>query len=124
MAECNAETALAQAKCYQCLSEREMKLVQIWLLGQIWGGDMSDISALLAEAKCFQCLSDRELQYVQSQLLCNIDAGGTGGSGCMLCGIVDPTTAPDCDCALYYNTVTSSLWYWDGAQAQWFPLIQ
>lgn len=85
---------------------------------------MSDIGALLAEAKCFQCLSDRELQYVQSQLLCNIEAGGTGGSGCMLCGLVDPTETPDCDCALYYNTVTSSLWYWDGTAASWYPLIQ
>ena len=118
----DAATALAEAKGFQGLSERELVLAQIALLGRIWGGDMTDVGALLREAACFQCLSELQLQYVLGQLLVNIR--DKPGSGCIVCGLSDPVEAPDCDCALAYNRVTSALFYWDSVLVQWIPLIQ
>jgi hypothetical protein len=81
------------------------------------------VPSLLESANCFGCLTIPQLYIIQTQLLCEIlHAGGGAGQSCLLCGDVDPTDDPNCDCAIYYRKDTQQFWDWDGAT--WQPFIQ
>jgi hypothetical protein len=76
-----AETLLQDGKCFACLDERQMAMVQLALLLQLTGVTMTP-TELLAEAKCFACLDQKQMAMVQLQLLSLIvDNGGGGGGG-------------------------------------------
>ena len=85
-----------------------------------------DPQTLANESACFVCLSELQLQQVQTELLCEIlQAGGTGGQSCFLCGDTDPVDSPSCDCALYLKKVSPQdepeMFYWEGSQ--WIKFI-
>lgn len=83
-----------------------------------------DPQSLINNANCLSCLTPFQLALVQTQLLCELlQAGGVGGNSCLLCGLVPPTAAPACSCALYYNSSVGSFYYWDAANSVWVPLI-
>lgn len=71
MATCSPSELLAQAKCFMCLSEKQLDMV-ILQLARTWAGDTSTPNQLLNDAKCFQCLDTKQIDLVQTQLLCNI----------------------------------------------------
>lgn len=128
MATCSTSDLLEDARCFACLSSGELELVNTVLLCRILQANdpmaSCDVNDLLADANCFACLLPGQLQLLQTQLLCEIlSAGGGGGSSCISCGAVDPTADPNCTCALYYNTATSSFWYWDDNLNVWAQLI-
>lgn len=119
--ECTPQELINSAKCFACLSPRQLKDVMTSLLCSIAGMASCDPATLMEDAAAFSPLTAHELEVIQTQLLCEIlNGGGSGGSSCLLCGDVDPTDAPeDCTCALYYNKVDSTFWYWDTNANQW-----
>jgi hypothetical protein len=126
MATCTVQDMMEVAKCYSCLTPKQLMEVRVALLCQILHAynpmASCDIHDLMESAKCYSCLDLTQLSMIQTQLLCEIlHAGGGTGSSCLFCGAVDPTEDPPCDCALYYNTANSAFWYWDGAT--WIPFI-
>ena len=128
MATCNPNDLLSTARCFACLTPQQLGAVQAELLCQILhqSNPMAscDVQSLLTDGKCFSCLTPVQLQVITTQLLCEIlGAGGTAAGSCLVCGDVDPTDAPSCDCALAYNRLTGGFWYWDATLAQWVPLI-
>ena len=128
MATCTTSELMQQAACLSCLSPGQLELIKTVILCRILhlNNPMAscDVQDLLDDANCFSCLYPYQLSLIQTQLLCEIlNAGGGGGSSCLLCGNVDPVAAPACACALYYNMLTSSFWYWDNNLATWAMLI-
>lgn len=71
MATCSPSELLASAKCFMCLSEKQLDLVTLQLLRE-WGGDTSTPQELLDDAKCISCLDTKQIDLVQTQLLCDI----------------------------------------------------
>lgn len=61
------------------------------------------------------------------KLLCEIrdHIGTPSGVGCLFCGDSDPVDAPTggCTCAMYYNSTSGGLWYWNDALGVWTQLI-
>lgn len=68
---CTPSDLVAESKCFECLSEKEMLGVQTYLLAQIAAGS-TDPSTLNEAAKCFDCLSVKELLTMQVYLMCQI----------------------------------------------------
>lgn len=119
---------MAEAKCFLCLDQKSMSAVIAALLCQNLRAldpmAECDVSTLMASAKCFMCLDQKAAQAVQLQLLCNlVDASIGGGSGGVICAAEDPVADPGVTCALAYNTVTASLWYWNDNLGIWSQLI-
>ena len=72
MATCSPTDLLASAKCFMCLSEKQLDMVTVQLLRD-WAGDTTSTPGqLLSEAKCLNCLDTKQIDLVQMQLLCNI----------------------------------------------------
>jgi len=124
---CSVPDLMGISQCFDCLHDRQLRLVTTSLLCQILldRNPMAscDVQSLLSSANCFSCLSEHQLATIQAQLLCEILNAGGSGEGCILCGDVDPVDVPDCSCALAYNRTNGSFWYWDGTLAQWVLLI-
>ena len=75
MATCSPTELLADAKCFMCLSEKQLDLAMLQLLRE-WASDTSTPSELVTAAKCITCLDTKQIELMQTQLLCDI-AGGT-----------------------------------------------
>lgn len=108
------EELAALSACYRCVPDQRAAI--LFLLARI--ADVT-IEEIIAGSACFRCLSD--FQAAQLFLLNTIATNGTGGgggSGEVLCGAVPPVAAPATSCALYYDTVSTALYYWDGAAWQ------
>jgi len=71
MATCSPSELLADAKCFMCLSEKQLDLAIVELL-RTWGADTSTPQQLLTAAKCFNCLDTKQIELAQAQLLCDI----------------------------------------------------
>jgi hypothetical protein len=71
MAACSPSELVAEAKCFLCLSEKELDLVMVKLL-QDWAGNSQTATELIADAKCITCLDTKQIEAIQVQLLCNI----------------------------------------------------
>ena len=82
-----------------------------------------DVTSLVASGKCFQCLDAKSTQVAMLQLLCNISDSISGGTGSVVCSLVDPTVDPGVSCQLWVNTAKGWLWNWDDAFTTWRPLI-
>ena len=84
-----------------------------------------DPQSLLNAAACIDRCIPKGMQgavliSVMCQLVNNISGGG---SNCLLCGFVDPTSTPPCDCALYFRPDTNEMWFWDSATSAWNKVI-
>lgn len=128
MAVCDANDYLDRARCFECLDTKQMMAVQLALSCAILQGinpmTSCDVNELLDSARCFLCLTMDQMMAVGLQLNCEIlNAGGTGGQSCVICDTVDPVAAPDCDCALAYNSASGSLWFWNDGATSWVQLI-
>lgn len=130
MATCNVQDLMNLSRCFACLPAGQLEIIKTSLLCQILKGinpmATCDVATLLSASNCFSCLPGPQLAMIQTQLLCEIlnAGGGGGGEGCIVCGNSDPVAPPTCDCALAYNRVNSSFWYWDSVAVVWYPLIQ
>lgn len=109
------EQIAALSACFRCIADRQAAI--LFLLATI--ADMT-IEEIAAGSACYRCISD--FQSAELFLLNTIATNGTGGggsgSGSVLCGAVPPVAAPTGSCALYYDTVSTALYYWDGAAWQ------
>src|SRR5207247_7692087 len=108
MATCSVSDLMAEAACYCAVPAKGLEQLKLALLCKLWQQNdpmaQCDVTSLMESAKCFDCLSPHQLDVLQAQLLCEIlQSGGAGGQTCLLCGTVDPTAVPKCDCAIYYN---------------------
>jgi len=129
MATCDS-TTLLEIACdngLACLDDRNLTVATAVIFCQILQAAnpmaQCDANSILQSAcnSGIACLGDRDLKVVLVQLACEIlQAGGGGGNSCLLCGAVDPVDAPDCTCAIYYNTVTMRFFIWVGF---WNPII-
>ena len=119
---------MADATCFTCLDTQQTGAIIISLLVQILQHydpmASSDVDTLMADSVCFTCLEPRQMGAIQTQLLSAIyEAITTGGASGVGCGAVDPVGDPGMACGLYYNTVTSALFYWDDGAGVWYPLV-
>jgi hypothetical protein len=81
--------------------------------------------ALLRASKCFCGLGMQQLLGILAELDCEIlNAGGSGGQSCLLCGEGPPVDPPACDCALYTNTLTGSEYWWNPGTGAWCQRIK
>lgn len=64
------------AKCFECLTKRQLEQIQVYLLALKAGGSI-DPGVLLALAKCFECLTPPQFKAVQAYILCQIANGST-----------------------------------------------
>lgn len=72
MATCSPSELLAQARCFMCLSEKQLDMVTLQLVRQ-WAGDTSTANQLLNDARCLSnCTDTKQLDLIQTQLLCDI----------------------------------------------------
>ena len=137
MAQCDTQSLMGEASCFNCFGYGDIKLVEAALLCRILKAinpvATCNVNELVAEAQCFMCLSPQQWELVKLQLLCNInsalggDSGGGGGGlgNPVACGIANPVNPPadPTKCAIYLNTTVNSLWYWNNATASWVALI-
>lgn len=128
MAACDAHDLLESANCFSCLDSHQRILAELALLCSILKAHnpmaTCDVQDLMQSASCFSCLDINQRGMVRLQLLCEILQGGGGGStSCNLCGTVDPTVAPTCDCSIYTRTDTAEMWYWNPATATWVKIL-
>lgn len=127
---CDPNQLDVDAKSLTAIPPGNVPFVVTYLLCQIArAGDPSmscDPNELQAAAKCFCGIDPLTISYIQTYLLCQImQNGGGGGGSCLLCGVVSPIISgviPECECAVYYNKLTSEFWDWDGSQ--WVPFIR
>ena len=82
-----------------------------------------DPQELLEAGACFAGLDRAQLNVIQTQLLCEILHSGSGGESCLYCGNSDPVGTPACECALAYNKLTGSFFYWDADTTAWVQLV-
>lgn len=131
MAQCDTQTLMADASCFNCFGYGDIKLVEAALLCRILRAldpvATCNVNELLSEAQCFFCLSPQQWELVKLQLLCNISDSIEGGAigGSMDCGVADPVNPPTdpTKCSMYANTTNNSLWYWNNVAAAWVALI-
>jgi hypothetical protein len=71
MANCDVNALLNDARCFSCLSERQLEIVMAQLLVQ-WSGNTDSTEQLLSDAREFIFLDTKKLEQIQAQLLCNI----------------------------------------------------
>lgn len=129
MASCDPKDLIKTAACFDGIPPVTLQGINTVLLCKILlqSQPMSscDPKTLAQAAACFSGIPLKSLIEIQTQLLCEIlNGGGTGGPSCLLCGSVDPTAAPACDCAIYYNRTSAAFWYWDSVAVKWFAFIQ
>ena len=125
---CDPQSLVSAAACFDLLPVQIQVAILARLACAIRDGDTvaCDPQALVTDAQCIiQCVPPGMNFSVLIPIFCAIANGGGGGSSCVLCDTVDPTIAPaGCTCALAYNTVNGSFWYWNAAGPAWVPLIQ
>lgn len=125
MATCDPQDLLDASKCFACLTPHQLQVIAVTLLCKEVYHDMAscDPQELLSASKCFECLTPGQLAVISVQLLCEIlNAGGPSTTTCLLCGTVDPTEDPNCECALYYRTDNMAVWLWNDGTATWSQL--
>lgn len=71
MATCDVNALVESAKCFQCLSEKDLDIVILQLIRE-WAGDTSTPSELLSAAKTINGLDSKQIELIQTQLLCDI----------------------------------------------------
>lgn len=71
---CDPNALATSSKCFQCLDENQLAMVQVYTLSVI-AGVGTDPETLLAAAAQFQSLDDKQLKMVQAYLLCKILGG-------------------------------------------------
>ena len=126
---CDPATLLSAASCFQCLTTGEQQLIRIALYCRIANGVTMacDIATLLSESSCYQCLPAGQLTLLEIALLCTImtNGAGTGGSGGLSDGVVDPVAAPTNPAVtnLYANTVNGTLFIWPAGGAAWTQYV-
>ena len=119
----DAQTLLAEAKCYECYGSNEysLHLMKLAMLKQILeaANPMADTSpqALLAEAKCYACYGSSGMwPLMELALLRQILEVGIGGGG--MAGAGPPTiTYPagptnDQEGTPYVDTLTGMIYWW------------
>lgn len=78
MASCDTDGLLSDAKCLDCLTPRQLKILSIQLLKDLLDtlDPLADTSndTLLDSAKCLQCLTEKQLSAMSVQMLCNLYA--------------------------------------------------
>ena len=123
----SSQTLFQEAACYQCFgSLTETQMLRFALLARallrLNPLAATDPQSLIAYASCQSCFSSGSLNDMMELALLDQIAqnSGGGGSSCLLCGLVDPVDVPACECALYINKTTSTIWYWDSGAASWF----
>lgn len=99
------------ATCFRCVPDQQSAI--LYLLATLAG--VTDPSTIAANATCFRCVPDFESAMLYLLDVIATNGTGGGGTGSVLCGAVAPVAAPTGTCALYYDTVTTALYYWDGA---------
>lgn len=110
------EEIAALSRCFSCIQDRQAAI--LFLLARI--ADVT-IEEIIAGSACFRCLSDFQAAelFLLNEIVTNGSTGGGGGGiGSVLCGVVAPVAPPATACALYYDTVSTALYYWDGAAWQ------
>lgn len=126
MAVSSPNELMADATCFTCLEDRQTGAIIISLLVQILQSydpmASSDVDTLMADAVCYTCLEPRQMGAIQLQLLGQIYEAMLE-AGRVQCGPADPVADPGSTCALYYNTTTSDLFYWDDGAGVWYTLI-
>lgn len=127
----SVQSLLTASNCLACIPNNQLLLIQTEVLIQLLliANPMADtsIQGLLAQSNCLACIPPNQLALIQTQLLIQLlvaTQSGTGGTGGVECGIVNPVAAPTNTCTLFYNTANQSLWYWDAAGVKWQALIQ
>lgn len=77
MRSCSPQSLLDDAKCFLCLTEKQLDLViveqlRLWLSATTPDADVT-AQGLMDEAVCLLCLPVKQLLLVQTQLLCELD---------------------------------------------------
>jgi hypothetical protein len=125
----DANTLLSEVKCYACQPPGIWQLLKLGLLRQILLAHdaMADtsVNTLLENVKCYECIPPGMWHLLELALLQAILAagGGGGGTGGVLCGVVNPVADPGVACAFYYRTDTLELWSWDDGAGTWAQII-
>jgi hypothetical protein len=128
MAACDLTELMPESGCYLCLSDNQMRAVQIVLLCRILQQldpmASCDVSDLLADAHEYLYLGVRELLAIQVALLCGISttAGELGASGVHI-DTVDPVADPGVDSQIWVNRTSGQVWYWNDGTGTWILLI-
>jgi hypothetical protein len=71
MASCDVNALLVSARCFMCLSEKQLDMVTAQLMQQ-WAGNTQTANELLSDARCMNCLDTKQIDLIQTQLLCDI----------------------------------------------------
>lgn len=74
MAACDPAALIRTAQCFDCLSDKQLRLAKLALLVQWAGLSNPNASTLIATVSTFTGLSYRRLQLVKLALLCNLSA--------------------------------------------------
>lgn len=120
----DANTLLAEVKCFECSPPGQWQLLKLGLLKQILlaNDSMADTSpsALLEAAKCYACSPPGFWMLYELALLQQIVANGGGGGGSGTIQVYTgaaPPAAPDDPTkpALWYPTGGGGMLQWDGA---------
>lgn len=69
--DCTPGTLLTAAKCFSCLTPKQLDMVMTYVMAVAAGGSTDPI-VLLGQAKCFACLNDKQIEMVKVYLLCQL----------------------------------------------------
>lgn len=108
------EQVAALSACWRCLPDFRAAL--LFLLATNAGMTMEQV---IAGSACWRCIAD--FQAAELFLLNQIatdTAAAAAAAGQVQCGAVPPTTPPTGSCSIYYDTVSTAFYYWDGAAWQ------
>jgi hypothetical protein len=119
---------MPDARCYLCLSDKQLAAVQTVVLCRILNqlDPMAcNISDLLAESQEYLFLGTREMAAVQTALLCLIyhQSSGPTTGGSVIIDTVDPVADPGMESQLWINRTTGGVWYWNDTTDSWVSLI-
>lgn len=82
-----------------------------------------DFSQLMQDTASLAGKSQHDLLRIIVGVECELlQSGGLGGQSCILCGDVNPTDDPLCDCAYYYNKSTFGEFIWDDDAGTWLQI--
>lgn len=108
------EEIAALSACYRCLQDRQA--ATLFLLATI--ADVT-IEEIIAGSACYRCLADfNAAQLFLLNAIATDTAAAAAAAGQVQCGAVPPTTPPTGSCSIYYDTVSTAFYYWDGAAWQ------
>jgi len=128
MAACDLTELMPDTGCYLCLSDAQMRAVQIILLCRVLQTldpmASCDVSDLLADANEFLHLGVRELLAIQAALMCEISqtASGLTASGVVI-STADPVADPGVESQIWINRTSGQVWYWNDTTGTWILLI-